>query len=149
MRSKDRAPSRWLEKWQAAGSTGQMPGAGALRRSATAAIAAASAQPIAPKLMNRCGGDARAEPVSDERPARFCDDVRPAPFFDPRRVATIAQHYTAFSVMLMQLFLPRAIDLKKRTAWIDAKDNRLVMRYTARKPAILQARVFFGKDNPC
>ena len=125
-----------------------MPGAGALRRSRTAAIAAASAQPIAPKLMNR-GDDTRAAPVSDERPARFCDDAWPTPVFDrdPCLVATIAQQYVwskmaAFSVMLMQLFLPRAIE-KKRTAWIDAKDNRLVMRYTARKPAILQARVIF------
>ena len=39
--------------------------------------------------MNRRDDDARAAPVSDERPARFCDDAWPAPFFDrdPRRVA--------------------------------------------------------------
>jgi len=43
--------------------------------------------------MNRRDDDARAAPVSDERPARFCDDAWPAPFFDrdPRRVATIVQ----------------------------------------------------------
>ena len=60
-----------------------MPGAGVLRRSRTAAIAAANAQPIAPTLMNRGDEDARTAPVSDEWPA---------PFFDrDRRVATIAQ----------------------------------------------------------
>ena len=88
-----------------------MPGAGVLRRSRTAAIAAASAQPIAPKLMNRRDGDARAAPVSDERPARFCDDAWPAPFFDrdPRRVATIAisslLSLVAVSLLLLCLLL--------------------------------------------
>jgi hypothetical protein len=94
--------------------------------------------------MNRGDEDARTAPVSDERPARFCDDVRPAPVFDrePRRVATIAQHCPRWQQCS---FTP--IDAKDRRAWIDAKDNRLVMRYTARKPAILQARLF-GKENP-
>ena len=116
MRSKDRAPSRWLEKWQAAGFTGQMPGAGVLRRSRTAAIAAAIAQPIAPKLINRGDGDARAAPVSDERPARFCDDVRTAPVFDrdPRLVATIAQQNVWSKMAALYHRCSFAIDLNKR-----------------------------------
>ena len=85
--------------------------------------------------MNR-GDDARAAPVSDERPARFCDDAWPAPFFDPRRVATIGQQNVARMVpQQMQLFTP-SIDAKDRKAGIDAKDNCLVMRCTTRKPEI-------------
>ena len=87
--------------------------------------------------MNRGDVDARAAPVSDERPARFCDNVRPAPVFDrkPRRVATIAQHCCLWPKMAAMQLHAR-FDLKKRKAWIDAKDNCLVMRCTASKRAM-------------
>ena len=93
-----------------------MPGAGALRRSATAAIAATIAQRTAAKLMNRGDEDARAAPVSDERPARFCDDAWPAPVFDrdPRRVATIVQQMCGPRWQLSNR-CSFAIDLKKRS----------------------------------
>ena len=82
--------------------------------------------------MNR-RDDAQAAPVSDERPARFCDDAWPAPFFDPRRVATIGQQKVA---NLSNAALHACYRCENRKAWTDAKDNCLVMLCAARKPEI-------------
>ena len=145
MRSKDRAPSRWLEKWQAAGSTGQMPGTGVLRRSRTAAIAAAMAQPIAPKLMNR-GDEARQRPspTSGQRASATMPGQRPS----STESAARRDHRSAKYVVQDGSNAAHAYRCEKRRAWIDAKDNCLVMRCTARKTSYAQARGSCAQENP-